>query len=172
MGKPVDSKMKSTVVKGQQVFVCCSPCIEKIQSDPAGALAKVTASQKEFVAAERQAESDRLHIQAQGICPVSGKPLGAVGDPVKIKVGEQEHAYLCCQACVGQKIKAEHWKTVLVNLAKAQGVCPVMEKPVDASMKSTVVNGRRIFVCCPPCIEKIQADPNGYVDKLNEQIAK
>ena len=46
-----------------------------------------------------------------------------------------------------------------------------MGKAVDASMKSTVVNGRKIFVCCPPCIEKIKADPATYVAKLDAQIA-
>ena len=39
-------------------------------------------------------------------------------------------------------------------------------------MKSTVVNGRKIFVCCPPCIAKIEADPATYVAKLDAQIAK
>jgi len=46
-----------------------------------------------------------------------------------------------------------------------------MGKAVDASMKSTVVNGRKIFVCCPPCIKKIDADPAAYVAKLDAQIA-
>ncbi len=171
MGKPVTADMKSTVVSGQQVFVCCPPCIAKIQADPAAALTKVNASYVAYVTAERQANSDRLHIAAQGICPVSGQKLGSMGEPVKVKVGDNEVAFLCCKDCIGKKIKAEHWSTIQANLAKAQGTCPVMGKPVDASMKSTVVNGRKIFVCCPPCIEKINADPATFVAKLDSQIA-
>jgi hypothetical protein len=171
MGKPVTAEMKSTVVNGQQVFVCCPPCIAKIQADPAAALTKVNASYVAYVTAERQAHSDHMQIAAQGICPVSGQKLGAMGEPIKVKVGENEVAFLCCKGCLGKQLNAEHWATVQTNLAKAQGTCPVMGKPVDASMKSTVVNGRKIFVCCPPCIEKIQADPAAFVAKLDSQIA-
>ncbi|MDA8562841.1 hypothetical protein N9L06_00150 [Mariniblastus sp.] len=171
MGKPVTADMKSTVVNGQQVFVCCPPCIAKIQADPQGSLAKVNASYVSFVAAERQANSDQLHAAAQGICPVTGAKLGSMGDPIKVKVGEKEVAFLCCKGCVGKELSADHWKTIQTNLAAAQKTCPVMGKAVDASMKSTVVNGRKIFVCCPPCIKKIEADPATYVAKLDAQVA-
>ena len=171
MGKPVDATMKSTVVNGQQVFVCCPPCIAKIQADADGSLKKVNASYVSFVAKERQAKSDQLHATAQGICPVSGQKLGSMGAPIKVKVGEKEVAFLCCKGCVGKELNAKHWKTIQTNLATAQKTCPVMGKAVDASMKSTVVNGRKIFVCCPPCIKKIDADPAAYVAKLDAQIA-
>ena len=171
MEKPVDATMKSTVVNGQQVFVCCPPCIAKIQADVEGSLKKVNASYVSFVAKERQAKSDQLHATAQGICPVTGNKLGSMGAPIKVKVGKEEVAFLCCKGCVGKQIKAEHWTTIQTNLATAQKTCPVMGKAVDASMKSTVVNGRKIFVCCPPCIEKIKADPATYVAKLDAQIA-
>ncbi len=170
MEKPVDATMKSTVVNGQQVFVCCPPCIPKIQADAAGSLKKVNSYYTAFIAKERQTASDKIHVLAQGICPVTGKELGSMGEPVKVKVGE-EVAFLCCKGCVGQKIKAEHWKTIQTNLATAQKICPVMEQPVDATMKSTVVNGRKIFVCCPPCIPKIEAAPATYVAKLDAQIS-
>ncbi len=171
MGKEVDATMKSTVVDGQQIFVCCPPCIPKIQADSKTAIAKINESYGKFVAAERQAESDKLHIKAQGICPVTGQKLGSMGKPVKVKVGEEEHVFLCCQGCVGKKIDAKHWKTIQTNLANAQGICPVMDEPVDATMKSVVVKGRKIFVCCPPCIKKIKEKPDQYVKWLDEQIA-
>jgi hypothetical protein len=171
MEKEVDSTMKSTVVNGQQIFVCCPPCIPKIQADPQTSINKVNASYVKFVAAERQVASDQLHAKAQGICPVSGQKLGSMGTPLKVKFGEKEIGFLCCKGCVGKELKAEHWATVQTNLAKAQGVCPVMEEPVDSSMKSTVVNGRKIFVCCPPCIKKIDSAPAEFVAKLDAQIA-
>jgi hypothetical protein len=170
MGKPVDANMKSTVVNGQQVFVCCPPCIAKIQADAEGSLKKVNASYVSHVAKERQVKSDQLHITAQAICPVSGENLGTMGAPIKVQVGE-EVAFLCCKACVGKQINEEHWKTIQLNLASAQKICPVMGKPIDATMKSTVVNGRKIFVCCPPCIKKIKADPQTFVAMLDAQIA-
>lgn len=172
MEKPVDASMDSTVVQGQKVFVCCPPCTEKIESDPDAAIAKVAESYKKFVAAERKSKSEQLHVKAQVICPVSGEALGVKGKPFKVKVGKSEHAYLCCKDCAGKKIDAKHWKTVQDNLAKAQGVCPIMNKPVDSSMEFTVVKGRKIFVCCPPCIEKIDAEPDAMVAKLDAQISE
>lgn len=172
MGKPVDASMDSTVVNGRMIFVCCPPCIDKIQADAESSIKKVDASYVSFVAAEAQAKSDQLHITAQAICPVSGQKLGSMGAPIKVKVGEEEHAFLCCKNCLGKQIDADHWKTIQNNLAKAQGVCPVMGKPVDASMDSVVVAGRKLFVCCPPCIDKIKADPASFVAKLDAQIEK
>lgn len=170
MEKPVDASMESTVVNGQQIFVCCPPCIKKIKDDPDAAIEKVKSAYTKFIADEKLAVSEQIHIRAQAICPVTGKELGSMGDPIKVKVGKEEHAFLCCKGCVGKKLDAEHWKTIQQNLATAQGICPIMEKPVDASMKSTVVNGRKIFVCCPPCIKKIQADPEKYIKQLDLQI--
>ena len=89
---------------------------------------------------------------------------------MKVKFGENEIGFLCCKGCVGKKMNADYWKMIQTNLAKAQGVCPVMEQPVDSSMESTVVNGRKIFVCCPPCIKKIDAEPVKFVAILDSQI--
>lgn len=172
MGKPVDASMKSTVVQGQQVFVCCPPCIDKIKSDVEGSLKKVNASYQEYVARLGRDRGDQLHQWAQGICPVTGRELGSMGAPVKVKVGDEEVAFLCHQDCVGKAINAEYWQTIQNNLAAAQGVCPIMNQPVEASMKSTVVEGRRIFVCCPPCIDKIHADPEAAIAKVDAGIAK
>ena len=172
MEHPVDETMKSVVVEGQKIFVCCPPCIEKIQADPKTNIQKVSKSFAKFIATEQQARSDQLHALAQGICPVSGKELGSMGDPVKVKVGKDEHAFLCCQGCVGKKLNADYWKTIQSNLATAQGVCPVMEQPVDSTMKSTVVKGRKIYVCCPPCIEKIEANTQHFIAKLDAQISE
>ena len=170
MEKAVNADMKSIVINGQRVFVCCPPCIPKIQSDPVGSFQKVKASYVKFMNVERTAESERIQRKAQGICPVSGKQLADSVAPFKVKFGEQETGFLCCQDCVGSEIKAEHWQKIQENMAHAQGVCPVMEKSVDSSMESVTVNGRKIFVCCPPCIKKIKAEPRVYVEKLDAQI--
>jgi hypothetical protein len=169
MGKPVSADMKSTVVRGQQVFVCCPPCIAKIEADPIPALSKVNANYASHVTDELQRHRDQLQTAAQGICPVSGEKLGSMGESIKVKVGE-EVAFLCCKACQHKPLNTEHWETVQANLAKAQGTCLVMGNPVDENSKSTVIKGRRIFVCCPPCIEKLQADPTSFLTKLDSQI--
>lgn len=110
---------------------------------------------------------DQIRIAVQQICPVSGLKLGAHGDPVKAKIGKMEF-FLCCEGCIGKKVKKEHWATIHKNFAKAQGKCVVMQdNPLPAKPKWTIANGRMFYVCCPPCIEKIDADPESYSKKLD-----
>jgi hypothetical protein len=123
-----------------------------------------------WAGADEPSRSDQLRIAVQAICPVSGQKLGSMGDPVKVKVGE-EQVFLCCKGCLHGKVKAEHWKTIHVNFAKAQGICPVMKKALPTSPKWTVVNGRIVYVCCPPCTKKIEADPATYLKAVDELYA-
>lgn len=113
----------------------------------------------------------RLLVQAQEICPVSGKNLTSMGGPVTAKVGDQT-LFLCCQGCLGRDIQQQHWNKIHTNWIAAQGKCPVMGKPLPEKPASTVVKGRKIFVCCPPCTDRIEAAPEQYlakVDKLLEE---
>jgi len=38
-------------------------------------------------------------IAAQGVCPVSGQPLGGMGKPVAVTIGDQT-VYVCCAGCI------------------------------------------------------------------------
>ncbi len=42
--------------------------------------------------------SDKELIRKQKICPVSGQPLGAMGEPVKVVV-KGRTVFLCCAGC-------------------------------------------------------------------------
>lgn len=108
---------------------------------------------------------DQLKVATQSICPVTGKPLGSMGDPLKVKIGEEE-IFLCCKGCTKGEINKTHWTAIHENFAQAQGICPVMEKELPANPKSTVVNGQTVYICCPPCSKKIQAEPKKYLTKL------
>ena len=66
-------------------------------------------------------ENDRLQIAVQKICPVSGGELGSMGEPIKVKVGEQI-AYLCCKGCQGKKLNAKLWTAIQHRIAAAQGI--------------------------------------------------
>jgi len=43
-------------------------------------------------------ETERAAAIAQGICPVSGEPLGSMGKPIKLTV-EGREVYICCSGC-------------------------------------------------------------------------
>ena len=120
---------------------------------------------------EKQPSLDELLVSAQKICPVSGEDLRAMGGPVKAKVDGQT-IFLCCKGCLRKKISKDNWAKVTANLASAQGRCPVMNKPLPKEAKSAVVENRRIFVCCPPCIAKIEASPAKYLALVDEMLAK
>jgi hypothetical protein len=120
---------------------------------------------------ESVTETDHLLVDAQGICPVSGQKLGSHGDPVKATVGEQT-VFLCCKGCVGKDIPKENWSKVLQTMAAAQGVCPVMKRALPKKPASLVVDGRTVFVCCKPCIAKVQADPKKYVAVVDQLLTK
>jgi len=116
---------------------------------------------------------EQLHIGVQRICPVSGLPLGDHGPPVKVLVGEQEEEiFLCCKACATRQIDAAHWKTIHTNIAAAQRVCPVMKKDLPAKPAWEIIGGRVVFVCCPPCLEKIAAEPESHLQQIDQLYAE
>jgi YHS domain-containing protein len=118
--------------------------------------------------AQELAKSDQIHIDVQQICPISGQKLGKHGAPIKVKIGE-EHVFVCCQGCLkGKAVNPQHWATIHAHFAKAQRICPVMKKEFPANPKWTIVEGQIFYVCCPPCMEKIAADPKTYLRKLDE----
>jgi hypothetical protein len=41
---------------------------------------------------------DRQSVQRQRICPVSGEPLGSMGEPIKLEV-EGREVWICCAGC-------------------------------------------------------------------------
>lgn len=114
-------------------------------------------------------ETNQLLIDAQKICPVSGESLDSMGGPIKARSGDRT-VFLCCQGCVGQTISKANWAEVTANLIAAQGSCPVMNRELPEQPASVVVNGRTVFVCCKPCIKKVQADPKKHLAAVDELL--
>lgn len=130
-------------------------------------ISQVSSGQEEKPDKEQIAR-DQLRVAVQEICPVSGNKLGEHGAPIKVQIG-QETVFLCCKGCLQGKVDAKHWATIHANAASAQAKCPVMDNPLPTSPKWVIVKGQVVFVCCPPCIKKLVADPTSYlqaVDKL------
>lgn len=49
----------------------------------------------------RATQADQAAINAQRVCPISGKSLGAMGGPIKVTRGDRS-VFLCCQGCLGK----------------------------------------------------------------------
>ncbi len=114
-GKPLGSMGDSVAVNvtGQTVYVCCSGCVNAIQSNPAK-----YASGRFEVVVSTATQADAALIAKQGKCPVMDESLGSMGQPVKVMVGDKP-IFLCCKGCV-KKIAAEPQKYLAV--LKSQGV--------------------------------------------------
>ena len=131
-------------------------------------VATVPASEQQLAAAA---------IARQKICPVSGKPLGSMGDPVALDVNGQK-LYVCCAGCVSA-VKSNPTKfaagrpQITVTTATqadaagiaAQMVCPVMDEPLGGmgTPIKVMVGDKPIYLCCKGCIKKIQAEPAKYL---------
>ena len=123
--------------------------------------------QKTAEKAQQLSKRDRLKIATQEICPISGNKLGEHGSPLKVKVGK-EAVFVCCKGCLQNKIDPKHWATIHANFAKAQQICPVMKHKLPKKPKWTIIEGQIVYVCCPPCTKKIQADPEKHLQQIDQ----
>ncbi len=116
-------------------------------------------------------------IARQKICPVSGKPLGSMGDPVAVDVNGQR-VFVCCAGCVGA-VKSNPAKyaagrpQITVSTSTAadaeaiarQKVCPVMDEPLGGmgTPIKVTIGDKPVYLCCKGCIKKIEAEPAKYL---------
>lgn len=61
---------------------------------------------------------------------------------------------------------AENGETAESEL-KPQTHCPIMGSAINRDLYVDH-EGKRIYVCCPPCVEQVNADPEAALRKLEE----
>jgi Cu(I)/Ag(I) efflux system membrane fusion protein len=112
MGVPV-----KLMLNKQPVFLCCEGCVAKARKNPGQTLARVEELKAKVKSGKPQpppqmseAEktikanlaklivADRIVAERQKLCPVTMKPLGAMGPPTKLVI-EGEPVLFCCDAC-------------------------------------------------------------------------
>ena len=57
------------------------------------------------------------------------------------------------------------------TLDKPQTTCPVMGNPIDKTLFADY-NGKRVYFCCPGCIDTFNADPEKYIKILEDAGVK
>lgn len=135
----------------------------------------------EFMGPLSEAQQTAAAIAEQKVCPVSGQPLGSMGDPIAVSQGEQT-IYVCCAGCVA-KVKAD-FAMYLEKLApqivaapattadseaiKLQKTCPVTDAPLGSMGTPIKVTGleRDVYLCCQGCLNKLKSEPDKYLAKL------
>ncbi|QDT16599.1 hypothetical protein [Alienimonas californiensis] len=125
----------------------------------------------------RATDGDAALIAAQKDCPVMDEPLGSMGVPWKIPVGDRA-VFVCCKGCI-KKVVAEPAKYVAMlppppatratdadaAAIAAQATCPVMDEPLGSMGVpwKVPVAGGTVFVCCKGCIKRVHAEPMKYL---------
>ena len=108
----------------------------------------------------------------QELCPVMGHKIDR-----KVYTDYQgRRIYFCCTDCV-KKFKANpaayQTKTaaqseVSAGGARKQTECPVMGMKITPGVYVDF-KGKRVSFCCPSCLEKFNADPDGLIKKMEAE---
>ncbi|MBC8327169.1 MAG: hypothetical protein ISR76_01410 [Planctomycetes bacterium] len=136
------------VYEGQKIRLCCAKCEKKFAEFPDG-----------YLYAMFQAGEKPQNVQTT--CPVTGEDLGA--DAVSVWAMNKE-LRVCCKKCAAKVAKdPASWFDELEG-RKPQTHCPVMGGEIDPEVFS-VVQGQKVFYCCPGCDKKMKADPGKFFAK-------
>lgn len=125
-------------------------------------------------------------LKSQTTCPVMG---GAI-DRTQYVDYQGKRIYVCCAMCkaqvakdparyiaqlaaAGQGVetialqKAVPKSAVVKKQPKPQTVCPVLGTPIDKSL-FVDYQGKRIYVCCTACLNKVRKNPARYIEKIEK----
>lgn len=154
---------------------------------------KVSAEDRPFIAAQKtcpvmdeplggMGEPYKVHAAGKAIyicCPGCAKKIAA--DPERYleilsKQGVTPPALKTEVASVpsaGEQVRPGVFKVTAADapFVAAQKLCPVMDEPLDGmgGPYRAVVDGHAVYLCCPGCAKKLQANPQPYLQKLASQ---
>lgn len=118
MGVPVKHTLD-----GAAFFVCCKGCIPKANAEPAKTLARVEELRRKGGAAPptpaapklsaedielvrtnlaKLSPADRAAAESQKLCPIQGEPLGSMGVPITVDLGDGRTVMVCCRGCIAR----------------------------------------------------------------------
>lgn len=119
----------------------------------------------------KEQRRERLRIAVQAICPVSGESLSGVAKPIPMTDPQtKEVLYVCCEECRKSKSETKYLEKIRSNFAKAQGKCLVMvDNDISAESKHGIIEGHFVYVCCPPCVKKMNLSAEKYLTELDNR---
>lgn len=114
-------------------------------------------------------------------CPVSGKRLGAMGDPV-VTVYDGREVRFCCPGCIEkfEAAKDDYWKKVDAAIVEQQlpfypiATCVISDEPLVDGGEDIAINfvhqNRLIRFCCRGCVKDFRKDPEQALAKLDAAV--
>lgn len=109
-------------------------------------------------------------------CPVSGKKLGEMGEPVSV-IYKNRLVRFCCPGCKAEfledpsKYVAKIDAAVIAAQSKkyAAKTCVVSDEAFGGEMGEPVdyvIGNRMVRLCCAGCVKKLRKDPLKYLAKV------
>lgn len=153
MGKPASLALFAETQHGR-IYVCCTPCIVKIQRDPQRAY---------------EAAYPLTHEVRNTRCPVSDAPLG----PDAVSVVLQGHSIRVCPTCV-EKARTHSQVTLAKALDETRrdvgnALCPVTGGAVAANA-FCLVGSELIHLSSPKAVEQVRKDPLRYLEAARRNV--
>lgn len=164
-GKPfAGDKMQVVELDGRKFKLCSAECAEKLRKDPQAYVEKL----------DRAVVAAQLADYPLDRCPISGKQLGSMGDPVKL-VTDNHLVQLCCKGCTS-KAKARKDEIVRDIQAAAYAkqkdsyalkTCLNTGEELDPKATIEVMHGSTLLrFCCEDCIDELNKAPAKMLGKL------
>ncbi|MBI5851424.1 MAG: hypothetical protein HZB39_10440 [Planctomycetes bacterium] len=152
---------------GRTFKTCCEKCQAKIEKDPAPFVEKLDAAVATAVTAAQ------LPQYPLDVCPLPGKKLGSMGDPIQL-VLDGTLVQLCCKGCIKRAnagaagIVERIHDAAYAAQAKAYPLkdCVISDHELGADAVSVMVGTKLVRLCCKDCIEDVSKDPAAAVAKV------
>lgn len=177
-GEKIEVKNMKAELFGRTVYFCCAGCLAEAQKNPSLYVKPTLEEQRMAIKASAAPQEFLGKGDGKETCPVMGSP---VNKNLKFE-WKGETYYVCCESCLETlkknpalylKPKAEshdhgdHGTPAAGKyIGKGDGVetCPVTGEPVNKEV-SAMINGRKVYACCPNCLESIKKNPDAYLKK-------
>lgn len=154
-------KKYSAEFAGKRVYFCCPGCVHEFKRNP----------EKYIKQMEEQGIDLEKITKPQTLCPFSGKAIN------KNFASEYKgrKVYFCGPGCQKkfEKNQEKYMKKMMdqgiepEKIFKPQETCPVMGGKISKEYFADY-NTKRVYFCCPACIEKFNKEPEKYLKKLDK----